>query len=150
MSPSRAPHYVRVARALALLTGLAGLSACSERAEPMPPSDSGIDADLVADAGGDRDSGARTDAGADTDAGSDGDAGRTLDAGASDDAGTSMDADVLADAGSAVDAGGDRCATCDCSFLVPSTDAGTASCESLGYVECCPAVGPLFPPDLPA
>jgi hypothetical protein len=56
----------------------------------------------------------------------------------------------MADAGNDSDAGGDRCATCECTFMAPGADAGTTSCESLGYFECCPAVGPLFPPDLPA
>ncbi len=133
---SRAPHYVRVARALALLTGLAGLPACSDRADPMLPGDLGVDANVVADAGGD--GGPTIDAGGDTDAGPLADAGGDVDAG------------PTADAGVENDAGGNRCATCVCSAMVPGVDAGTASCESLGYVECCPAVGPLFPPDLPA
>jgi hypothetical protein len=144
---SRAPHYVRVARALALLTGLAGLPACSDRADPTPPGDSGVDADVLADAGGD--AGPTTDAGGDTDAGPTTDAGGDVDAGPTADAGGDVDAGPMADAGVENDAGGDRCATCVCSFMAPGVDAGTASCESLGYFECCPAVGPLFPPDLP-
>lgn len=135
---SRAPHYVRVARALALLSGLAGLPACSGRTEPTAPGDSGVDADVTADAGGDNDAGQVADAGSDVDAGPIADAGGGTDAG------------PVADAGAADDAGGDRCTTCGCAITSPDGDAGPASCEALGYFECCPAVGPLFPPDLPA
>ena len=135
---SRAPHYVRVARALALLTGLTGLSACGGEDSPTPPVDSGVDSGAVADSG------------QDTDAGGDADAGGEADAGPLADAGGDVDAGQMADAGVENDAGGDRCATCACDFMAPGADGGAASCEALGFFECCPAVGPLFPPDLPA
>lgn len=42
------------------------------------------------------------------------------------------------------------CAECFCDFG-GGRDAGRVpSCESLGLWECCPVVGPLAPPDLPA
>lgn len=54
------------------------------------------------------------------------------------------------DAGSRTDAGladaGIACTQCDCNNL----DAGLPSCFSVGRSECCFAVGPLPPPDLPA
>lgn len=46
------------------------------------------------------------------------------------------------------------CSTCECVGLVPpdasAADSGRASCESLGLVSCCAAVGPLPPPELSA
>ena len=61
---------------------------------------------------------------------------------------------VLADAGT-VDAGqadagvdaGFTCASCSCA---PPLDGGQAECSAVGHFECCAAVGPLNPPNLPA
>ncbi|MDQ3034364.1 MAG: hypothetical protein M3Y87_18295 [Myxococcota bacterium] len=120
---SKTPHYVRVARALALVTGLAGLPACA------------VSTTLGTDSGpGEADSGPMlADSGSDTDSGATGD-----------------DAGTVADAGSQPDAGTvHTCATCTCTFGV---DAGpVVSCEGVGLeTTCCAAIGPLFPPDLPA
>ena len=56
----------------------------------------------------------------------------------------------IVDAGSTTDAGladgGIACTQCDCNSL----DAGLPSCYSVGRSDCCFAVGPLPPPDLPA
>lgn len=58
-----------------------------------------------------------------------------------------------ADVGARRDAGADApvvatCATCSCSWV--ALDAGAPSCEAIGLWDCCGAVGPLAPPDLPA
>lgn len=122
MSSSRPINFVK---ALVLASGVSALGSGCGRAELAPP---GTDAGgAVADSGvgdaGSRDAGSR-DAGS-RDAGS-GDAG-------------------LGDAG-APDAGPFTCAQCIC-FLV---DAGQPECTALGHAECCAAIGPLSPPDLPA
>jgi hypothetical protein len=148
---SKTPHYVRVARALALVTALAGAPACSSSTTPDTDSGSG-DTDgggMIADAGG-----GGTDAGGGgTDSGSGGtdsgtsatDSGALADSGhAGHDSGT-----AVADAGQP-DAGiVHTCATCVCTW---GADAGpVVSCEAIGMeVPCCIAIGPLFPPDLAA
>ena len=57
---------------------------------------------------------------------------------------------TVVDEGSSTDAGladaGIACTQCDCNSL----DAGLPSCYSVGRSDCCFAVGPLPPPDLPA
>lgn len=122
------PHYLRVARALALVTGLAGLPACwaSHEADRVRPRmDSGTTP--TADAGpSGRDAGPRG-----RDAGPPG-----------------MDAGMMSDAGPA-DAG-DVCATCFCPFIGPQDAGGQPTCESVGAVNCCAVIGPLFPPNVPA
>ena len=143
------PRYVRVARALALITGLAGLSACGDTTT-APPSDSGTRADASADLG------ARADLGREPDSGSEADLGATTDSGASTDSGTSTDSGADVDLGGIADGGGIdasaiSCETCVCTGLGPDSDAGpVVSCEHVGRFDCCVAIGPLFPPDLPA
>lgn len=108
MGTTTTPHYLRVARALALAGGMAGLSGCYAATEP----------EAVVDAGPRRDAGPIADAGRD--------AGR--------------------DAGPV-----DPCAVCTCSWRGGGIDAGpVVICEETGHAECCLAIGPLFPPDLPA
>lgn len=51
----------------------------------------------------------------------------------------------LADAGGS-DAGPFTCAACSC--FIP--DSGLPECTTIGHLECCPAIGPLAPPNLPA
>ncbi|MCU0698810.1 MAG: hypothetical protein MUC96_20095 [Myxococcaceae bacterium] len=51
---------------------------------------------------------------------------------------------AVVDAGAPID-GGLACIQCDCL----SADAGKPSCFDVGRSECCFAVGPLPPPDLP-
>lgn len=74
---SPTPHYVRFARAIALLGGLAGVSACAASTE-LDRSDAHVDADAArGDGGGDDDAGsALADAGA-LDAGAPVDSGHT-------------------------------------------------------------------------
>jgi hypothetical protein len=136
----REPHFVRFARALALVTGLAGVSvtvACGDDdgdTPPPPPADMG-GADASAPDAGDTDAG-------DTDAGD-------TDAGEADAGGTDAE---MADAGEVIDSG-PKCDECSCDFSggggggIP--DAGLPICEGAAAIECCPAVGPLSPPDLP-
>ena len=67
------------------------------------------------------------------------------------DGGPRTDAPSVTDARSDRDAGRDApvtCATCTCSW--GGVDAGAPGCEALGLWECCAAVGPCAPPDLPA
>lgn len=140
------PHYLRVARALALVSGLAGLPACGSATTPGTE-DSGATHEDSGASGGDSgmvasDSGPATD-----DAGGI-DAGGADDASVGDDAGSPADDAAVADAGHAGDAG-DPCLSCVCAGPVVA-DAGPDTCESLGHFECCAVIGPLFPPDLPA
>lgn len=116
--PSHAPHYLRVARAIALLGGLAGVSACAASTEREAP-DARVGTDAAIDAG----------------------------EMTPEDGGTLADAGPL-DAGAPLDSG-HSCETCVCTF---GSDAGpVVSCEEVGLTDtCCLAVGPLFPPDLPA
>ena len=149
----RAPHYLRFARALALLTGLAGIPACTETGEvvadggPAPrdaAADAGdLDASTSSADGGDTtpDGGDTTPDGGDTTPDGGGaapDGGdRLADAG-----GPGLDAgDVVPDAGVPFD-----CAACDC-FGAPDVDAGVPSCFP-DHAMCCVAIGPLSPPDL--
>jgi hypothetical protein len=106
------PHYLRFAQALALVSGLAGVTAC---ADSHAPDDAGMESDgsVVADSGA-RDAGRR-------------DAGH--------DAGTP-------DAGF-------TCDMCGCWFGVDAGPGSLPDCDSTGHFECCAAIGPLFPPDLP-
>ena len=144
----RAPHYLRFARALALLTGLAGIPACTETGEVV--ADGGpAPRDAAADAG-DLDASTSTADGGDT----------TPDGGgaAPDGGDTTPDAgDLLADAGApGLDAGDVvpdtgvpvpfDCAACDC-FGAPDVDACVPSCFP-DHAMCCVAIGPLSPPDL--
>ena len=142
------PHYLRVARALALVSGLAGLPACAMSS--TIGTDSGPQPDASET---DPDSG-----GPIADAGD-----PVLDAGYPPiyDAGHPVyDAGhPVYDAGHPVDDAGpladggwiDPCATCECGGWAP-VDSGTTaeSCESIGHAECCAVIGPLFPPDLAA
>lgn len=62
------------------------------------------------------------------------------------DAGAGTDAPVIADAG-VVGTDAPRCSSCTCSWEL---DTGPIpSCDSIGEWECCAAVGPCAPPDLP-
>ncbi len=119
------PHYLRVARALALVTGLAGVSTgCGDS---HGRDDAG---------GGMRDSGPSIL----TDAGPPG-----FDAGppGREDAGW-----PLSDAGAPPDAGPHVCETCSCAF---GADAGPLPlCQGDDEVMCCLAIGPLFPPSVAA
>jgi hypothetical protein len=113
------PHYLRVARALALVSGLAGAAGCYASHET---GDTSLPDASLADAGR-RDAG-RRDAGP-RDAG-------PRDAGPRD--------------------GGDPCTTCGC-YSVFGNDGGPGGppeCFEVGLDFCCPVVGPLSPPDLPA
>ncbi len=65
----------------------------------------------------------------------------------SDDTGTTPDTSV-ADAGTDAPYV-DPCASCDCVFG-GDTPPPPNSCEAMGTPECCYAVGPLAPPELPA
>ena len=138
---TREPHYVRFAQALALVTGLAGVTlGCSS---PIVSggadtggggSDSGSggnDAAVIADSGG----GGNDSGGGGDDSGAGADGGDTADTG-----GSSEDSGVIADAALF------DCGTCDCGF--GGIDSGVQSCEAAGHFECCVAVGPLAPPDL--
>ncbi len=118
---------IRFVRALVLASGVSSLGVSCGRAELVSP---------------DPDAGqARADAGRGTGDGGLFDAG-LADAGAHDAGG--QDAGN-ADAG-AIDAGPFNCASCTC--FVP--DSGRPDCVALGHFECCPAIGPLNPPNLPA
>lgn len=101
-----APHYLRVARALALVGGMSALGGCYSATSPEVEGDAGArrDAAPIADAG--RDAGH--------------------------------------DAGWV-----DACSSCVCEGWVDGGPDATG-CESSGHWECCAAIGPLFPPDLPA
>lgn len=136
-----APRYLRFARALALCSSLAVVPGCPGGSEatdaggddaPGTDAPSSIDAPALADAPVLADAPALADAPSTTDA-------------------PSMSDAALADAGGedanvAMEDGGD-CTACEC-FL--ATDAGLPSCEAVGLISCCVAVGPLAPPDLPA
>jgi len=138
---SSTPRYVRVARALALITGLAGLSACGDSAT-AEPTDSGTGADSSTDSGTLADLGGETDSGAESDLGSEADLGT--------DSGTDVDLGVISDAGG-IDASAIACDACVCTGFGVDSDAGpVVSCEDVGRFDCCVAIGPLFPPDLPA
>ncbi len=105
------PRYLRFARALALVSGIAA---------PMGGCAISHDVD---DTGPDRDTGPQVDA--------------------------APIADVLVS-----DAGTDApyvdpCLSCECVFGGDLPPPPT-SCEAQGHPECCYAVGPLSPPDLPA
>ena len=135
------PRYLRFARALALCSGLASLPGCpgTETATdaggaldaPSPP-----DAPVLADAPVENDAPVAVDA-------------PTSDAPAPGEDAGAEDAPLVADAPVENDAGsGDPCTGCDCGFGVG--DAGVPACTDLGLSFCCPVVGPLAPPDLPA
>ena len=133
------PHYLRVARALARVTGLAGISACGS---PGPGgSDSGTTGTDSGTAMVDSGPGGSDSGPGDSDSGPGGsDSGTTMA-----DSGT-----TASDGGAPVDAMAFTCATCACTFGVPE-DAGQVSCSDVGLeIECCAAIGPLFPPDMPA
>ena len=148
------PHYLRVARALALVGGLSATGGCTEATSlgDAGSTDGGprpSDASAALDAASDDAGEATVDAsvmtptdGGDVDGG-DVDGGGLLDAGDVD-GGT-----ALADAGD-TDAGAAPfdCATCDC-FGAPDVDAGVPSCFP-DHGMCCIAIGPLPPPDLAA
>ncbi len=107
------PHYLRFARALALVGSMGGTAAgCGMATTP-----------------------AGTDAG-----------GGTADTGSTQpDTGTVLDDAAIADAGSEVDA----YLNCDmtmCTCGLTADDAGLPLCNQ----NCCVAVGPLAPPNLPA
>ena len=149
---SKTPHYVRVARALALVTALAGAPACSSSTTPDTDSGTGgtDSGGMIADSGGgaiDSGGGATDSGGGGTDSGGGAtDSGAGVDSGhAGHDSGT-----AVADAGQP-DGGGivHTCETCVCTY---GADAGpVVSCEAIGMeIPCCIAIGPLFPPDLPA
>ncbi len=107
------PHYVRFARALALLGTLGGPIGCGTATGPA--NDTGATPPDAAAA----------------------DAARAIDS-----------ATPLADAGGDIDAFFD-CTTCTCGLT--AGDAGLPFCPGDRVVTCgCAAVGPLFPPDLPA
>jgi hypothetical protein len=119
---------LRFARAIALITGLTGLPACSGAVSTPDSGNGGTDSGIVADSGhGGTDSGTPGE-----DAGQPGE-----------DAGQPGE-----DAGPVADAGTFDCSQCDCGFS--GLDAGTTpSCSSVGHeIDCCAAVGPLSPPDL--
>jgi len=140
---SSTPRYVRVARALALITGLAGLSACGDNAT-AEPTDSGTGADSSTD------SGTLADLGGETDSGAESDLGNEADLGTATDSGTDVDLGVIADGGG-IDASAIACDACVCTGFGVDSDAGpVVSCEAVGRIDCCVAIGPLFPPDLPA
>lgn len=143
---SREPHFVRVARALALVTGLAGMAPGCGAGPVGAPADAfagvdsgggGTDAAMVLDAA--------RDASADT--GNAHDTGTVSDTGTARDTGTGRDTgvDAAADDAEVADAGMFDCLTCDC-FGVE--DAGRVDCNMAGHIECCVAIGPLAPPDL--
>ncbi len=129
---TRDPHYLRVARALALITGLAGVAVgCAGDHSATGTDGSVADAsDVDSSMGGDSGAGD----GGGTDAGPAGDAGND-DAGATD--------------GGAIADGGVDCDACVCFFNV-DVDAGLPMCEGDAVLECgCAVIGPLSPPDLP-
>jgi hypothetical protein len=125
------PHFVRFAQALALVTGLAGVTTgCSgtttagtDSGNGAIDSGNGTDAAMIADAAGGTDAGGETDAG------------------------TAVDAASADDSGNVADAGAFDCSTCDCGFL--AGDSGVPLCTGDAIITCgCAAVGPLAPPDL--
>lgn len=110
------PHFLRFARALALVSGMAApmASGCAMQHE--------------------------TD-----DTGSSPDTGSLSDTGSVSDTGGASDTSV-ADAGSDAP---EPCSVCECVFGGDGPPPPN-SCEALGTPECCFAVGPLAPPELPA
>ena len=140
------PHYLRFARALALCSSLAVVPGCPSSSEAPAAGDEddapGTDAPSSVDAPALVDAPSLTDAPSTTDAPSMTDA-ALADAALADAALYDAGSD---DAAVAMEDGGD-CTACEC-FL--ATDAGLPSCEAVGLISCCVAVGPLAPPDLPA
>lgn len=129
-----APRYLRFAQSLALCSSLAMLPGC-------PSSTEGVD-------GGGSDTPSGLDAPmsdtliAETDA----PVMMTTDTGVPSDTPPDDEDAPLADAG--VTDAGLECADCDCFGI--AADAGRPDCYSVGLSDCCIAVGPLSPPDLPA
>ena len=109
------PHYLRFARTLALVGGLAGATGCatSHTREGEPRPDASIS---VRDGAVFRPDAARPDA---------------------------------ARADAATPDSGHTCATCECESF-GGDDPDIIGCEEVGLWDCCVAIGPLFPPDLPA
>lgn len=114
------PHYLRFARALALVGSIGGATAgCGMATTPS-----------ATDGGGNGNDGGATQP----------DTGTTVA-----DTGTPLDDAAIADAGPASDA----YLFCDltmCSCGFTADDAGLPPCD----IGCCAAVGPLAPPNLPA
>jgi hypothetical protein len=137
------PHYLRVARALALVSSLAGVPACSS--STTPPGDGGSstpDAFAGADSGGAEDAGHAHDSGpAPTDSGPE-----------PADSGSSDGGVLVADGGPIENDAGEAtpCDSCVCEVGLPIDGGGAPTCESIGRFECCAVIGPLFPPDLAA
>lgn len=110
------PRYLRFARALALVSGIAApMSGCSLAHQ--------VDDVGTRDGGHDRDAGPQNDAAPLPDV-------------------------FVSDAGSDAPYV-DPCLSCECVFGGDLPPPPT-SCEALGTPECCYAVGPLNPPELPA
>lgn len=122
------PHYLRFARALAFVSGLAG-AGCGAAVAPLGDAepDSATDVVTVADAD-------RVDAG-------------PVDASPVDDAGEA-DGD-LADAVSPDSGRQNACTDCSCNFGGDTADSGLPACPTGPPHYCCAAVGPVAPPDLP-
>ena len=144
---SRDPHYLRVARALALITGLAGVATGCGSDHRSPGTDSGMVADgsMRIDGSGGSDAG-DDDAGGGTDGG-DMDGGDMTDGGdANDGGGNDGGSD---DGGTVIADGGLTCDECTC-FGIIGEDAGLPICPSELIFDCgCAVIGPLYPPDLP-
>lgn len=140
------PRYLRFAQALALCSGLATVPACpSSTTLTVDSGPAGTDAPAPAD---DAPS-TGTDAPVAMDAPSPGaDAPST----GTDAPAPAEDAPVaVADAGE-LD-GGDVCATCECTGLIPvdAGEGGLPDCWTVPGAEiCCAVIGPLSPPNLPA
>jgi hypothetical protein len=146
---TRDPHYLRVARALALITGLAGVATgCGGDDVSGTDGSVSMDGTVASDGGGDgTDGGGGGTDGGGTDGGEGVDGGEMADAGGTD-GGASNDGGAE-DGGTAIADGGDICATCVC-FATPGVDAGLPMCDGDEIITCgCAAIGPLFPPDLP-
>ncbi len=127
-----APRYLRFAQSLALCSSLAMLPAC-------PSSTTGVDA-------GEGPSGLDAPAAPDSPI-AEGDAPvMVTDTGVPTDTPADDEDAPIADAG--VTDSGLTCSDCDCFDL--GADAGRPDCFAVGLSDCCIAVGPLSPPDLPA